>query len=807
LTFIIDPSSVSNDAILADLEVFLDAAPDSAKWKDFFQSSSGTLVKQLMAGLGTFLSYNTIVARRESFISHALNRSSVVAAGETLGYSAFRGRNAILELDIVPNVTTVWPKWTVIGSVKDKDLILTTQTVVNAGVPITVQVIVGEVKTDQLVAANQNPASFRFKEALISQDVRVYLNNVEMSTSELLLNLINEKFIIQTNVYDSVNILYLNLDTFVTRYNTGGVIRIDWIERSNLSFVVANVSFDFGVLTEARIAAVFQDVEAIETIRVNAPLFNETQFTIRGRDDYLKTFKLSDPTITSASGEDVSPAIVRLYYVRIAQRLFTALEKSTLITKLSSYRPFGMRPPLISDPTIVFLNINITATLTGTGNIVNDVHTIVQKNAHVLTQLLDFEAVEQSIEELSYVKIARIEYDPVVWSANTIFRRGTRVLPTAPTLFQDPFVYEAGGKIYKSGPTEPKWPDAEGDTVTDESLVLSAGVKASSTHNGDVFCATNPGLSGNFITLVFDGFDTNKEVIDVWNEANPFNPVKLCSGNSGNVNPAGTLVIGRNAGDIETGLLPAGGTIGSDATNGNEPSGADAGVNRIGTGLSWTTMNLSGTPPVWLPNFKYPLETCVKPSPAAIIANPALAAFMFCVDGFINRANEDTTSSTAKVVSVGTTYIAKNPGYIGNGISLVFDGIKTISVVVSDWNTANPTNKVCFFPTANGSNVHLAATIVLVGGGGTQATVDDSGTTFISSEIGLDGNLVTLTPNGITSVQSIVDSWNLSHPDKPIFFIPLSNAGNIIPAGTLIMIGGQSKINKEPGWPIGPVVC
>jgi hypothetical protein len=70
-------------------------------------------------------------------------------------------------------------------------------------------------------------------------------------------------------------------------------------------------------------------------------------------------------------------------------------------------------------------------------------------------------------------------------------------------------------------------------------------------------------------------------------------------------------------------------------------------------------------------------------------------------------------------------------GYIGNSISLMFDGVNDVAVITTNWNTANPSNQVTY--TGNGANVYPMQTLNLSNG---SSTTD--GTYFeIYDDIGL----------------------------------------------------------------------
>lgn len=468
MSFLIDPKSASFEQIKADLEAYLAQKPDSAKWQGFFESQTGQTLVELIAGLGLFMKYNFIVARREAFPRHAQNRSSIIAYAESVGYSAFRGRNAIVTLSVLPNVTGILTKYTVLGAVKDQDLVLLQDTTVNAGVPVNLVCVVGQLKTEDKVVPSDRPNSFRFTQPKYSQDLRVKLNGIEMPISERVLDLNNEKFVVQSNALGAVDVMYINLSTFSTRYKTNDTLQVEYVELKDTQFTTGDIQYNFGTLVSAEVTAVYEAPEDQEAIRINAPLFNETQFVVRGREDYVKIFKLLDPNIVDTSYRDVSPAVVELFYVKRDGSLFSTSEKAALITRLSSNRPMGVQPPLVSHAQPVFLDVDIDVRLKdSSGNPVAEIETVMASLEQVLEQEIKFEDVENEIEAMSFVKIARIKLRGEVWDDLHLYPRGAFVKP----LIDNGRVYEMDRILYFSGPIQPAFPTTLGGTVQDNDLL------------------------------------------------------------------------------------------------------------------------------------------------------------------------------------------------------------------------------------------------------------------------------------------------------------------------------------------------
>jgi len=87
---VISPKAMSFEEIRSQLIAYIESRPDQERWKDFMSSSAGTILVELLAGMGAFMSYHSIGARRESFIDTALLTSSIYNMSIMLGYNVNR---------------------------------------------------------------------------------------------------------------------------------------------------------------------------------------------------------------------------------------------------------------------------------------------------------------------------------------------------------------------------------------------------------------------------------------------------------------------------------------------------------------------------------------------------------------------------------------------------------------------------------------------------------------------------------------------------------------------------------------------
>jgi len=593
--FIINPTSLSQSAITQNLQDWVESLPDYERWQDFFASSAGTIVLQLIGGLGAYIANAVIVARRENYLAYTQNYSSAVAISETLGYSVDRGRNPVINLTVTPNVTGFFSKFTSVGTILNRDIILLEDVVFNNGVEITFQAVVGIFVEEQITIANANPQLFRFTTGPVSDDYQLLLNGNIVSTSNRLLDLINGDFAVISNVLSSVDVSYLNLSTFAVTYNTGDILTLNYIQLQDTQFTQSDINFDQGTLNSYSVESLYQMPETLGEIQVNAPLFNETQFVIRGRDDYEKIFKLLNNTIASTSYQDVSPAVVQLCYCTNNFCLFTEAELAEFINQLSLNRPMGLEPPTITQPSINFFNMAIAVTVTGPGNIDLDVANILASYEQHLGSsgavgtvpfFIDFAAIENAINQLSYVEINRPTYNPTNWAGSTIYYLGNHVRKVP----DDGLIYQAIGFLYETGASMPNFslgnatyvdgrilwtkitcpvpaPTAvwqanhvfpPGSIITASGFCYQASnynpsgfdtpaVAASGTYHSVTYTADVPGALGNSIDLVFDGTSTNQTIVNNWNTLNPSNTVSITSGNPSAVSPSGSLTLSGGA--------------------------------------------------------------------------------------------------------------------------------------------------------------------------------------------------------------------------------------------------------------------
>lgn len=526
---IINPSSISFSKIREDFLRWLSDRPDMARWKDYYVSSTGTVLLELLAGHLTFQQYQLTASKREAYLQYAQTRGAVIAGGERLGYSAFRGTNTHAALTISnPTSTRTLSKFEVIGTVKDQYIYASETTSITAGASTVINTVLGTLKSESLTIPSEQTYMHRFISPNMSSDISLKLNNCTLLYSDQILNILKGYFVVLTNanggidvfsvnaarpksiqaslktsggtmgdgtykyvitamrsvpdtsaqetlaseevsavisngnsnnsilllwsypgadyykIYDGRTITnneytqyWISYTTSFTDTGAGGTIAgapptsnpyfyttadklvVDYIELKNFTYSNSDLSFYYGTINSVATTPYITE-EAIADIKINAPLHHEAQYVIRGREDYAKLFK-SLPAeeygifLSDTSYVDVSSAVVKLCYVQNNLKKLTASQKSNILGKLYGYRPLGLEPPTIGDPTGNGLKLRIALALSDTTvtnvQIDTDIAAVLAAYEKTLGLSFNIRDLEKDLEALAYVKVARVVID------------------------------------------------------------------------------------------------------------------------------------------------------------------------------------------------------------------------------------------------------------------------------------------------------------------------------------------------------------------------------------------------------------
>lgn len=202
---------VSVSSIKEGLLALVGEKSDNEKWKDFYQSSTGTLFIELLSVIGSYVAYQSIMGRRESYLWDAKIRSSAVGIAEgALGYPVYRGKNKHITITIKPTETVSLEKFSVIGQCNGEDIVCVDALNLIYDEEISIKVIIGTLKEENKTVTTTNPTIFRFEASIVSEDILLFLNGIELPLSTSILDLINDYYVVLTNSKNSIDVLYLN---------------------------------------------------------------------------------------------------------------------------------------------------------------------------------------------------------------------------------------------------------------------------------------------------------------------------------------------------------------------------------------------------------------------------------------------------------------------------------------------------------------------------------------------------------------------------------------------------------------------
>lgn len=493
--FIINPYSISFESIRNDLMQYVSSKPDEAAWKDFFASGAGQTIIELIAALGAMYSYQFILGRREAYLSVAQNYSSILGVANNAGYCASRGQNARIRLTIVPNVSMTLPKWSVMGTCLDYDLVLLEDVVLNTDQVTTIDCIIGNFLQETITVQTDRLSQFKFTNSNTTDDIRLILNTIEVPLSTVIKEALNDKYVGTTNVYGSLDIFYLQEGEY--KYKTGDSLILQFIERNTVDPNTLRIT-DYAVNYASKINTVetlqnYIDKESADSIKIKAPIYRETAGAIRARHDYSKFILTQYPILKSANDHDIYPGLIEIAAVKKDGTFLTDSEKDEMLDAIESARPSGVAKAIISNPQEINKTLNIEITKLSDEYVsltISDyIDAILETYEDTLGISLDLHLLEHEIDKVSGVKISRVTFDQTEWEPETYYELYHTVVSPTDTDVKNS--YSAKMFIYKSGSLEPSWPTIIGDTVVDNQLVwqlvnedvVSLGLKEWSANN------------------------------------------------------------------------------------------------------------------------------------------------------------------------------------------------------------------------------------------------------------------------------------------------------------------------------------
>lgn len=469
----IQSNSLTYTEIQNDIKTFIDALSEDEKlgFKTLFKGTNSQILINMIAAAMSDELYHIITSRSENLLYYCNRQDSATAIAQNYSYSTYRGSNLKLQLTVMPNETIVLPKFSQLGVAEEYSIINVDDLELVEGEEQTFDVYIGNIEEQTLTADTEDLLVFRFTNSDISEQIALYLDNVEVPHTKNIIEMLDDKYFCITNAYGGVDSIYLNKRLgFTHKYTNDSKLTIKYIKYEDIQLKTLELQFAHGTITDIMQSSKTIAPESVSSTRTNATLYAETQNRIVARDDFAKVFQMSNPEIADAVGRDYSNAQVEITYVTHDGNLLTATQYESAYNNLSARRGFGIPMCILSHPDIMLgLNLSVMLQLNSgsSSTVAPYVRKVLSNYEFQLGSTIDFSTIENALESYSFVKTARVYPEYRNFVANTLLPAGTTFKPTTPN-----------GKLYVirnilslTGSEEPDWPTEIDSTVQDNDLI------------------------------------------------------------------------------------------------------------------------------------------------------------------------------------------------------------------------------------------------------------------------------------------------------------------------------------------------
>jgi len=415
-----------------------------SRWLDYFDTSIGTIIIELVAGLETVMKKTVAAYRRESFLFTATSPTSVISIAQGVnGYSAHRGQNPYWNIVVTFSISKSVSPFTVIGSMGGFNVIyIGVEQAINAGVPVTLLCTFGTITQETITAPSASIQNFRFSTPF-SNTTRLKLTQANITnipnnpgtlgglvdpltgvtlagqptpnaltqanpspptphpdlpdpitgvggsipnpvaydtqiipSSPDFINMVSQSYLAITNLNWSVDVMYLNqqkiydpfdstivaVNEFSNLYNLGDKLTVEGVSLENISIDLTKVKITNGVvdLVSSYQFSPYLPRETTNSIAIKSSIYHETQSVLRGRADQSKRLLTMNPQFIMTNYTDIAPTQLNLTYSMVNDSYLTPSQNAQYINDLMTFSTMGILPPLLTDPVIEFLTLNIT---------------------------------------------------------------------------------------------------------------------------------------------------------------------------------------------------------------------------------------------------------------------------------------------------------------------------------------------------------------------------------------------------------------------------------------------------------------
>lgn len=474
----LDLQSLSLTSAFNSIVNYFKSQENNSQWHDMTSSSEGSFLIRLLANVISTLSYRIIAQTRENFLSTAALTSSNVGMAVNLGYSVFRGSNLKRLVYLTPTGNYTLPKFSILGTYSDNYSILTLDDIeLVEGETTKIRTVVGSLKEESFIAGTSDIKIFSLFTSGISEDYILYKDGEEVPTTKVIKDMTKDMYLVRTNPYLSVDVAYLNtFDTAKYKYGTGTEFTIRYVELADVEVSpYTNSMFNYGTLEDYTTISTYLPFESVNSIKITAPLDHETQNLIRSKADYSNRLAEIIPAISETNFKALTPTYTQITYLKnnfnlltgttlavgnaqVNKEILSNTEVEQVTDMLREENFFGTPLPDIVPPRREVADIKITLSLNNKYRSISDINLDIEnilKNYYnsYLNVTFNTYDLERILENLSYVRYARVEYTINERKTNTNYQLGYMIK-------KDDNYYKVSKILGYTAETEPEdgWP-------------------------------------------------------------------------------------------------------------------------------------------------------------------------------------------------------------------------------------------------------------------------------------------------------------------------------------------------------------
>jgi hypothetical protein len=426
--------SITN--IIDSIQNFYNSQENNSKWSSLTTGTEGFSFTRFISSILSDLSYRLVTARRENFLSTANLVSSNVGIAVNNGYSVYRGNNQKRTITVTPIQTLVIPPLSILGTYNtDYDIINLKELNLVTGVNQDIEVVIGNVKNIQINTGTNEVTLFQLFQSGISEDFLLYKdygtsNQIILPTTNIVRNLIDDLYLVRTNPYKSVDILYLNNNPDGQyKYGSETILTLQYIELADVPTTPFNSDmFDYFSLVNTKIIDLYKSFDSISNIKIKSPLYHETQNLIRAKDDFRKNIVEIIPSVIGSGYKIHTPTYADITYLKDDLTVLTDSELNILNETFNSEEFLGTPNPDITSPKLMQITLDIIFKLKNQYINISDINSDIENilNSNYTNKLvppiteydINIYDIEVLFEQLSYLKYARANIHVGEWTSN-----------------------------------------------------------------------------------------------------------------------------------------------------------------------------------------------------------------------------------------------------------------------------------------------------------------------------------------------------------------------------------------------------